>query len=618
MKKKRPQPAVHGRSVALPTAAVSRPDGARGGRRIALGTAVGVAALLVVLGYHYLYPGSQLLLDGESLYVVTDGGDSVSQPVLYWMTLEAWLRDPARLFYGTVFTEMLNAPDGWGMWHPWLERFVALLGTTLAPLEIVPMFVVWVILVLNGLALYAFGRVEGWSRPIAIALAVAFAFSAYTRARAVVHPGLVALYGLPLIFIALRLVQRARRPRDLLLPAAALFASATISHYYILMVTAVTPLLYWFFLRGVPAGSRVRGTLRLLAAATPAVLLIGYSLVFTLPPYARSNDAEHRPPIRSDWIEDFRARPIDYVTGDLAGVRPPRDWNPLRLQLTKQVLKDVRGSNAHERTNGIRWILLATFAALAVAAVIPSARRALPAASRREVTFFLVFAVCMALLAAPPAARAVHLLLPNFRVPCRYGAFAHFGVLAAVGWGLHLWLDRLGVWRRRLGRWVAAIALPAVVIADHPPQNPLPFRRHEPSLEALARSAPGEECGTGLIFPFRHGVRSAQPVSRQIRTTCRSLTTTYENPAATLLAERLSHQAQRVRGARAVEDDLVAVARCMRLDWIAFERVIPEASRARVCAALGGQPVGEDGCRLPGPVNDIVRVTECVPPAGGP
>src|SRR5262245_13260037 len=213
------------------------------------------------------------------------------------------------------------------------------------------------------------------------------------------------------------------------------------------MVVAVVPLLVWFFLRDLDRGERWRGLLRLAIAAAPAILFLGWNLVATTPPELRAKKAVYKPPILDNWVYEFGARPSDYVVGDIAeDPERVRDWNPLRRKVSAWAQKNVAPSNPHERSNGIRWTLLLGFVAVAAALAAPRARRRLPALLRHEAVFYVVFTICAFLMSLPPSdihletnlgpARYVHALFPHFRVPCRYGVFVHFGVLATVGWAL--------------------------------------------------------------------------------------------------------------------------------------------------------------------------------------
>jgi hypothetical protein len=588
--------------------------------------------LFAALGYLYLLPASRYLVRGDSSWLLTDGGDAVSAPTMYWGIIDATAREPSRLLYGTVYTELLNPPDGWGLWFAWQDRLLVLAAALVGPLEAVPTFVSWALMVANGLALYAFGRVEGWRRSISLALGIAFAFSVYTRARAFVHPGLVGLYALPLAFVALRLAQRARRARDLILPTVVFLVCATCSHYYVIMIAAVSPLLLWFYLRGLPSGERLRGLRRLAIAAAPAVIFLGWNLAVTAPPAVRAR-AVYRPPIITSWLSEFGARPSDYLVGDIAVAKDPTDWNPLRRVVNGYAQRNVAPSNPHERSNGIRWLVLAAFLALAAAMIAPKLRRRLPSELRREAFYYLVFAGCMFLLSLPPSllhletdlgpSRLVHAIFPNFRIPCRFGAFAHFGVLAAVGWGVHSLLERARVWDRPRARWAVAALLPLLVIADYPPALALPVRRLAPAITPVAQAAEGAECGTGLFFPysaanpyFAHEIELYRSFQRIRGTSCRPLNSPGQTPLSQRLIAVLGFDAYAAKGQqRRVEDGLVGFARCARVDWIVFESVVPAEARGRICGQLGGVRVADDACRLPGASNRLVPVPlECLPP----
>ena len=97
-----------------------------------------------------------------------------------------------------------------------------------------------------------------------------------------VHAALAGIFYLPLIFLALRMVQkrvRVGKPWKVW-PAALLLLGATFSpHYYIIIWAVLSPLLLWFFLRDRGTSGWVKPLASLAAASVPALLFLSWNFL---------------------------------------------------------------------------------------------------------------------------------------------------------------------------------------------------------------------------------------------------------------------------------------------------------------------------------------------------
>src|SRR5262249_8595216 len=161
----------------------------------------------------------------------SDGTDPASLPYAYDMLLQTWEKNPSRFLYGAVYSEQGDPERGSAYWLPWNERWTLVLTSYFLNLEQIPTAFSALLLLLNALIMYALARFVSWPRTVASGIAMAWAFCAYTRARAKVHMALVGYYHLPAIFLSLLLVARGRSKRSLTLAAAGFLLSGTVAHF---------------------------------------------------------------------------------------------------------------------------------------------------------------------------------------------------------------------------------------------------------------------------------------------------------------------------------------------------------------------------------------------------
>ena len=568
--------------------------------------------------YAYLYPGSELLRTGSVTRVMSDDSDPASLPHAYGSLIRAFDRDWTALLYGAVAIDQGHPRHDSVTWISWVERWVVVAVAPFVPLEQISTAVVFVLLLLTALSFRALARAWGCGEPVALALGAAWAFCPFERARAKVHMGMVGTYHLPLIFLGLHLVARGRDRRSLGWAALCFWAACTTLQYLIITAAALTPLyLVYLYLAG---GRRpfVKVLGRAAVAALPAVLFLGWSLKFPVP--ADANVAADQVfPTSGDvvgagvhpFLTWYAARPLDYLGSDIALTWPAGEWLWPRAKINARTLADLGpAGNTHERTNGIRWLLI-----LIAGLTVWRAR----GRARRAAWFFVAFgAACFWLSLGPDSPvpgfglsgwlwRVVHAV----RVPSRAGIGVHFAVLALVARGLR------GPGRTR-GRRLLAAMLPALVILEYPPfATPMPFAPVRPPYEHLNHAG---QCATGLLFPYVDDqvfMIIYYHFKQRLRGTGCDFVNALTEPAALAnLRGRFPTSVDYVNALErnpSAEDEIVKLARCVPLGWIAFDEVTPAATRARTCAKLGWQLNANLTCVDPGPVVPMQRTPDVCP-----
>ncbi len=603
-----------------------------GGMRRAWLTRVGleggvVTLLLVVAGYFYLRPASTELLKGNAKVMIGDGGDSVTNPWQYRLVLDVFHARPQELLIGSsIYSDQMNAPEGAAHFIPWIERILVLLYAPFMHPDLMPTAMVWGLMVLAGLCFYVYGRVLGWPRAVAFALAMAWAFCPFTRARATVHIALVGTYWTPLLFAALHVLARPGRlsVRGATACSAGMMLFAVFTaHYFIVIAAITTPafLLYYYFV--LPRGaSRLGATARLAAAAAPAVILVGCWLAMPAPAYAmRATKGVVETRSETDnYLRYYGAHPLDYVLGDMRFGH--HDFLPLREKLTREARVEVQ-TNRHERANGIRWTVLASCIALAIGLGARRLRRRFSADERTLGGFALALGFAAFLLALSPQGIRVYdtdlgpvqliaKVLPRFRVPNRTGILVHFAALLGAG----VLVTR--VLRRRLaapgaGRVLTGGALSLLVVLDYPPRygvDVAPVVAQRTDIEAAAG---GAACGAGIMVPYvtwdYDGGEYYQAYTSLRGTSCKILHTAY-----------LTREDQTLRmalGKDTYSDDdrreAARLARCSGASWVLFRLDTPLELRSAFCAELGWTFLSADACRAPsGSVTPPLRsLREC-------
>ncbi len=558
---------------------------------------------LVCSGLIYLYPGSLAMIRGQTDQVLSDGTDITAMPYLYDQLIQTWRSKPELLFYGTLYLSDADGDRGVVMWFSWLEKMIAVFTSYFTPVEQISTVVSFVLIILNGLAMFWLGRYLRWPILLSGSLGFAWAFNAYVRARAKVHPSLSGIYHLPLIFLGLFLVLRGKSWRSLIGAMACFLLASTAAHYYLVtmiflsgffLVFAIIQPEFW--------RQKLRTSVRLVVAVLPALCLLGYSRWMALPPDAKigPEQATHQEwtgdgSKLSPFMEVYRAYAIDYLGGDIS-LGQEGDLNPARQWVNDYILNNLERSNSHERTNGIRWTILVVVVLIMI--MLLSGRIFGELGLRRNLLFFLLFAGFTFWMSLGPYAPIPELspsywlysLVPRVRVPARAGINVHFAFLMTVGF----FLAKSGVWKKRWIPWVFA----ALVLIDYFPLQGMPMAPVHPAYAELHREH--GRCGPGLFFPFINPWTSAQEhyelLQRMRGSDCVILNQMSDSQKVQSLIRRFPPNARFVsllNAQPAVAIDLERLARCMPLNWIVFHPQVPINWALDICRNLGWTLSGE-------------------------
>lgn len=573
-----------------------------------------VTLLLALAGFFYLLPASTELLRGNAQVMVGDGGDSLTDPWQYRLVLDVFRAHPQDLLFGAgMYSDQMNAPEGAVHFMPWIQRILVLLYAPIMQPDLMPTAMAWGLMVLSGLCFHVYGRVVGWPRAVAFALALAWAFCPFTRSRATVHLGFVGTYWVPALFTALHVL--ARPPGTLSLRRATVLAAGLMvfalfaAHYFVVIAVVMTPLFLLYYFLVLPSGaSRASAAARIAVAAAPAAAFLLFSLSFPAPSYA-TRALKDVTTTRSDndyMLKVGGAHPTDYLTGDVK--LGDRDLIPLRQRMMQRTREEVI-DNRHERANGIRWTVLACSVLLAVGLVSPRLRRRFSREQRILGGFAFVLGVTAFLLALSPQGLRVYdqdlgpvqlvtRIMPRFRVPNRSAILVHFAALLAAG----VLLSR--VMRRRLAAPgpVAALlgaALSAVVLLDYPPRFGVFVAAVVPQRADLEAAAHGAPCGAGITVPYvTWGFHDEDyyAVYASLRgTSCQILHAAYNTAEdltlRTALGKPSYSEADRLHAER--------LARCGGASWVMFRKEAPPDLRRAFCAEMGWSFVADDVCRAP-------------------
>lgn len=584
-------------------------------------------ALFVIAGYVWLHPASKELLAGNASVMVGDNSDSVTNVWQYQLVVDTLRREPLHLFWGALFSDQMVFPAGQPVFIPYSERLIVLLLAPFMRVDLMPTAVAWSYSVLAGLSMYVCGRSFGWSRLLSFSLALAWAVNPYMRARAEVHIALDAIYFAPMAVTAVRVLAGAPPPlgwarRTELLVSALLFLGASCTaHYYLMLLVGFAPMFALLYAVLLPKGTKWKGaTLRLAIAVAPSLLLVATTAFAPLPAreaaiVARgAATAQDVRAINRRELANYGAEPIDFAGGDVRF--GDRDVNPLRAAVTRTIRKEAR-FNFHERTNGIRWVVLAGFAALVPMLSWPRLRRRLTRDQCRLgavalLVAFIAFELALGLseerfgnIERSPILYFTR-LFPAFRIANRIGILIHFAALVGAGIVLH----SLSAGRRQ----ILAGAFGLCVLVEYLPLHPVILAPVAIRRDGLAAAANGGACGAGISVPYlTHGFEAEDYylTATELRgTSCKLIHSTYSSREDDQLRERLSSKSwDEASLAR-----IVTFARCTRASWAIFRLDAPEAFRNDFCARLGWSFVTADSCRGDaselGPARDV---RECVP-----
>ncbi|WP_394823993.1 hypothetical protein [Pendulispora albinea] len=578
--------------------------------------------VIVAIGYVYLAPASHDLFDPRSDRMIGDDTDLIGLSWQYRVIVDTLLHAPSRLLYGAIYTENVNAPLGAPLWMPWIERILVPILTPITNDANLPTAVAWALMAINGASAYVFGRIVKWPRLVCLAAGICFAYNNFTRARANVHTALIGAFGIALIFIALELLSNRdfmtpeRKRRSMTWASLALLAACFSAHYYLIIFIVLSPFFFlYFLLRG--RSSRLpllRSLGRLVVCSLPAVVFLGWNFMMPVPSeYKSSMGAPEIRPENASYLRGFGSHPIDYLGFDVK--LGSNDWLKPRVKFSEAIQKDLAGSNLHERSNGIRWSLLAVLAAATVAYVWPKLPRASERRSNQLRGLFLLLAIaCFLFSLSPQGLKSfdeelgpslfIFKLIPVFRVPSRFGILAQFSVIVVAGEFLASSMRRWTPRRPMLNGAVGLLCVAGAVI-DYAPLNPVMTAGFAPIRQELV--PPSGECGMGISLPY---TIYAYWLYQQTRgTNCRLMI-----PSSDMRSEAAlqTFNGQRQWGP-AKAKEFASFARCTGMDWVVFTSEIGVPAREAICKDLGWTFVAADECRSPGIAPRKKRVLECVP-----
>jgi hypothetical protein len=575
-------------------------------RRSSILVFLSVFILLCTLAYFYLYPGSLALFEGRTDTFMSDGTDPTGLSYVYDLIIDLWRTYPARYFYGALFTNVGDPEYGNILWMPLSERWLVLLHSNFFALEQLSTAYVYTLLVLNGLCMFALSLYMGWSQWIATGLAIAWAFNTFTMARAKVHMGMAGIYHLPLIFLGLMMVVRGKSKSSLAWASLALLFAATTVHYFLIISLFLSPFFVLFVLIQPEFKSDwKRIGKRFTIAVVPVLLLLGMNYFFALPPETRMTSSESMtldviPDGRTHpYLRTYSARPIDYLGGNLFGT-DGSELNPLRTLINDHILGNLEDSNSHERTNGIRWSVLA-LGLCAFACLFMGKFKEQKVVSRNLLYFFIfgLFAFWLSLSPDVPFFETgpsywLHRIMPKVRVLNRAGVYVHFALLMAVGFLLSTKFK----WRKLLA------AFPLLMVVDYTPMMAMPMAPIYPRYEALQREK--GECGVGIQIPFINPYSTpldSYLFSQRLRgSDCLPLNISLSKDRLVWLWSQFpatSEFVTKVSQSPEILNRLDKLVSCVPLSWIIFHPAIDPRIGAQVCQRLGWNYHSDQTCVAP-------------------
>lgn len=562
---------------------------------------IAMVVMTLLLGYLYLYPALNPIFQGRVDTVMSDNTDPAALPYQYEEILDVWKENPSRFFYGAIYSESFDPEMGFAYWMAWSERWFVVLLSYFLPLEQISTGVVFSLMMLNVLCMYGLCRYLGWSRSVSYGLGIAWAFCAFTRARAKVHMSMAGIYHVPLIFLGLFLVVRGKSWRSAALAAGCFLLSVMTVHYFI-VTSAFLSLFFlgFLFLQKEFWLNWKKSVIRLLVAVAPAVLFLGHNFINTIPSDVKMSADKSVPETGKmpdgrphPFLYTYAAKPIDYLTGDLSLEFKPNDLNPIRYLVNQHVQENLREGNLHERTNGIRWVILFLGLGTLIFTVFKKSFRA--QIDSRNIFFFGVFGFFAFWLSLSPDSPFdgwgpsgwLYSLVSQIRVTNRAGVFAHFSLLMIVGFFF------ASLYKSKWKSWLLKPALfPALMVLDYPPLvQHMPMAPIAPAYSNL--TAGSAVCGTGMYFPYIStwtDVAFYHFLQKLRGTDCDFLNGAMDPAQIRWLSERFPPSIEFIRALDrlpAVRENLVKMAACVPLHWLVFDQSVPASFQAQACNDLG-------------------------------
>lgn len=600
--------------------------------------------ILLALTFCYTYPGSLYMLQGREDITLSDDTDPSTIPFGYQGLINTFRKNPSYFFYGAVLLEKQGLEGPEAVWFPWVERWGVILLSPFLPVEQINAGIIFVIIFFSGFLMYTLARYLQWKPTIALALAVAWAFNPYTRARAKVHGMLAGTFHVPAIFLGLFLVARGKSWKSVTLGAALFLISAMTAHYYVVVSAFWAPMfLVFFYTQKSVREDWKKATVRLVTSLAPAALFLAFNLMVTspsdislaksaIPQSGKTTSGELHP-----FLSYFSARPIDFVSGDIAA--GPKDLNPIRGAINRYVLGNLDKSNPHERSNGIRWIVL--FLAISCVYYLIAKPNLFTGEQKRFIWFFTAFGILTMWSSMSPnipiegmgLSALVNKFVSQIRVPSRAGIFLNFSCImlaglliqAASGDQPQKNKSRKGKKKKEKASGInseesklnreAAKSLPKffrwttipwllllIVVLELPPflQNPA-VSKVRPAYTAMAENP---NCGAGMHFPFTSPSFAMAPhyhfIQRMRKSQCLILNQSFDPENADSMLKRFAFHPQLFKVLKEkpelLANSLVSFAKCLPMTWIVFDEQIPDSFIQNVCHKLNWKIHPERSC----------------------
>lgn len=569
-----------------------------------------------VLAYAVLWPASRnWFFHGPETQTIGDGSDLRGLAWQNRIILRTLFEHPSRLFYGAIYTDLRDAPTGGALWTTWIERVIVPPLYLVANDASMGAAMAFVLMLMNAGAALFFARSLGFPKIVQLLFCLVFAINPYTRARAAVHTVLVGTYVFPLVFGALERLTRidprdARNVRKTVTTAAiAFFLAAMAAHYYVIVLIVCSPVLVLYFFARLrssyePRGFYARRTGYALLAAIPAFALLAWSYKVPLPreatigaPISVYPEADRKRNLM--YLHDVGAHPIDYVGNDVKF--GDLDVIPKRAEITRWIRTHMDSSHPQERSNGIRWSVLA--AALVAIAIGFWSRpgTAQEKRGRQLRVLALVLAAYAFLFSLSPRGLVMYgeeygpslfanEIIPNFRVPSRFGPLVLLATLMLVGEFIsHLVRRERRDAVQAIGWALASVTLVGSVV-EYIPRSSMQMATLRPALTELVR--PDGTCGMGMFVPFATFDYWAYEETRGTR--CALVYPTDET-RATKLQRRYGGDLSSPANA----DRFLELVKCMGMDWLSFRGSVSPGARDAICTQLGWEHTGPLTCRSP-------------------
>lgn len=556
---------------------------------------------LTFLTYLYLYPGSQLMITKSQSMTMSDGTDPLTLPFQYSIFANYFETNPRLLLYGAIPTHQFNAPEGMALWTPIQERIFGILGYYLFGAEQAGTFVAFCMLLASALSVVVLMRLLNFNYNISMATAIAVSFTAFSRARAVVHLGFLSLYSLPLIFIAIHLLKKPTSKKNVALSSFCLLLAGITCHYYLFIFAFAAPVFFIYLLWG--ESKKINQVLKLVIASVPVVVLMGFSILkatpsdyplghSAVPESGKTNSGETH-----SFVERFRAYPVDFLTGELK--ISPSDINPVKQKINQYVLESLTPktmqdlyyiSNTHERTNGIRWVILIPFLILPFfifrKKITPS-----PEEKGLLICLYTLAIVGFLLACNLGLAEILHSIINQFRVTNRAGILVSFSSCIASAY-LFKYFFQKKFNTGRLGKILNfPLFLSALMIIELPPlYNDITTAPVLPIANLPARN-----CGNGFYFPYVNGYFNSVEtygVYQTLRgTDCALVNDSQESIRESALFQKFGLNNNVIASINensiSLKSDLSVFLKCTNLDWIKFNPQMPEAWIVDTCKISG-------------------------------